>query len=81
MAERTNIAVLLVRHLNKQEGQKALYRGGGSIGMIGSVRAGLLVAADPKEGGRRLLMPLKSNLGPTPRTLVYKSCPTHSATP
>jgi hypothetical protein len=72
MAERTNVAVLLVRHLNKREGQKALYRGGGSIGMIGSVRAGLLVAPDPTDAGRRLLMPLKSNLGPTPPAQAYR---------
>jgi len=36
-------------------GNNALYRGGGSIGIIGAVRSGLLVALDPDDetGGRR----------------------------
>src|SRR5918997_427133 len=46
LAERKGAAVLLVRHLNKSAGGNALYRGGGSIGIIGAARAGLVVAPD-----------------------------------
>jgi RecA-family ATPase len=35
-------AVLLVRHLNKEEGQRSLYRGGGSIGFVAGVRCAWL---------------------------------------
>jgi RecA-family ATPase len=38
MAERTGVAVILVRHLNKMPGGNPLYRGGGSIGIIGAFR-------------------------------------------
>src|SRR5207249_5369819 len=36
VAARTRAAILFVRHLNKTAGGKALYRGGGSIGIIGA---------------------------------------------
>lgn len=36
MAERTYVAVVLVRHLSKAPGGSAIYRGGGSIGIIGA---------------------------------------------
>ncbi len=49
LAEETGAAVLVVRHLNKATGGVALYRGGGSIGIIGAARSGLLVAADPDD--------------------------------
>ena len=64
MGERTGAAVLVVRHLNKGSGGPALYRGGGSIGIIGAARSGLLLTADPDDaaGEVRVLAPLKSNL-------------------
>ncbi|PYT27617.1 MAG: hypothetical protein DMG58_20015 [Acidobacteria bacterium] len=43
MSQRTRAAVLVVRHLNKNSEGNALYRGGGSIGIIGAARSGLLV--------------------------------------
>ncbi|MEP7027690.1 MAG: AAA family ATPase [Candidatus Eisenbacteria bacterium] len=65
LAERTGAAIVVVRHLNKAPGGPALYRGGGSIGIIGAVRSGLLLAADPDapEAGR-VLGVVKSNLAP-----------------
>lgn len=74
MAERTGAAVVLIRHLNKSGGSKAIYRGGGSIGMIGIARAGLLVASDPDDesGERRILANTKSNLAPMPPALAYR---------
>lgn len=69
LAERTGAAVLLVRHLNKLPGGNPLYRGGGSIGIIGAARSGLIVAQDPDDpdGKRRVLASSKQNLSePTP---------------
>jgi RecA-family ATPase len=62
MAERTGAAVVIVRHLNKATGGSALYRGGGSIGIIGAARSALLVAEDPEDESRRVLASLKHNL-------------------
>lgn len=71
VAERTGAAIVLVRHLNKNKGQKALYRGSGSIGIVGVARSALLAAAHPSGNGRMVLTATKTNLGPTPSALVY----------
>jgi hypothetical protein len=72
MADRTYCSVLLVRHLTKATGRDPIYRGGGSIGIVGAARAGLLVAADPDDPSRRVLASVKSNLGPPPESLAYR---------
>jgi phage N-6-adenine-methyltransferase len=38
LAERTDTAIVLVRHLTKRGGVHALYRGGGSIGIVAAAR-------------------------------------------
>ncbi|HKA06526.1 MAG TPA: AAA family ATPase [Gemmataceae bacterium] len=72
MAGRTGAAIVLVRHLTKEGRHKALYRGGGSTGIIGCARAALLVADHPKEKGLRVLTVSKSNLAVKPLALVYR---------
>lgn len=73
LAERTEAAVLLVRHLRKgSRADGALYAGGGSIGIAGAARSVLLVAKDPDDEGRRILAAVKSNLCRTPPSLAYR---------
>jgi RecA-family ATPase len=72
MAERTGAAFLAIRHLNKSSGTNALYRGGGSIGIIGAARVGLLVARDPDDEHRRILAVVKNNLAPIAPSLAYR---------
>ncbi|BCQ08247.1 hypothetical protein JMUB5695_01672 [Mycobacterium heckeshornense] len=72
LAERTGCTILLLRHLNKTAGRDPLYRGGGSIGIVGAARAGLLAASDPDDPERRVLATLKNNLGPMPPSLAYR---------
>ncbi|MEX3652380.1 AAA family ATPase [Mycolicibacterium fortuitum] len=71
-ADANDCTVLLLRHLNKAKGGDPLYRGGGSIGIVGAARSGLLVAADPDDPSRRVLASVKSNLGVTPASLAYR---------
>jgi AAA domain len=71
-AERTHVAVVVVRHLNKRMGGPALYRGGGSSGIIGLARSGLVVAADPEDSALRILASVKNNLCPPPPSLRWK---------
>jgi hypothetical protein len=77
LADRTRATVVVLRHLNKTGGDNPLYRGGGSIGIIGAARAGLLVAADPDDptGERRILAVTKSNLAEKPTALAYRLVP------
>lgn len=68
MANKTRTAVLLVRHLNKGSGQKAMYRAGGSIGVVAAARAVYLVGRVPDEpSGLRAIVPIKNNLAPLPK--------------
>jgi hypothetical protein len=71
LAERSTAAFLVVRHLNKSSGAHALYRGGGSIGIIGAARSGLLAARDPEDDERRVLAVTKSNLARRAPSLAY----------
>ena len=78
LAERTNCAVILVRHLNKLSGvDKALYRGGGSIAFSAAARISYLIAFDPTDLApeftrRRVIACVKSNLGPKPASLAFR---------
>lgn len=75
MAESAGAAVVIVRHLNKTQGGHPIYRGGGSIGIIGAARAALLVAPNPKDESRRVLAVSKANLGPIPLSLAWRLVP------
>jgi hypothetical protein len=72
VAEATGAALLLVRHLNKTGGSRAIYRGSGSIGIIGSVRMAFLLARNPEDPDVRVLACTKCNLGPPPSSLGFK---------
>jgi hypothetical protein len=72
LAERTGVAIVAVRHLNKSMTANPLYRGGGSIGIIGAARCGLLLAADPDDAERRILASTKDNLGLPPPSLAFR---------
>lgn len=72
LANRTGCTVLLLRHLNKDSSKDALYRGGGSIGIVGAARAGLLVAPDPDDRDLRVLAMTKSNLARKPDSITYR---------
>lgn len=71
-ARLTGAAIVLVRHLNKRGGTKALYRGGGSIGLMGGVRSSFLVAESPTEPHTRIVACLKNNLARKPRSITFR---------
>ncbi len=72
VAESTGAAMVAVRHLNKSPAANPLYRGGGSIGIIGAARCGLLLAQDPEDPERRILASTKTNLGRLPPSLAFR---------
>ena len=49
LADTHRCAILMDRHINKTGGVHALYRGGGSIGLVGACRSAWLVAPDPAQ--------------------------------
>ncbi len=72
LAASCGAAIVLVRHLNKAGSGPAIYRGGGSIGIIGAARAGYQVIADADDPDRRLFTCVKNNLAPRAATLAYR---------
>ena len=71
LAEDTGTAILVVRHLNKGTGLRAVYRGGGSIGFVGAARGAYTIGRDPDDRNRRIMANVKLNIGPTPLSLAY----------
>jgi energy-coupling factor transporter ATP-binding protein EcfA2 len=63
IAEACGVAVLGVSHLNKSNAQEALQRVSGSLAFVAAARAALIVVKDKASPARRLLLPLKNNLG------------------
>lgn len=72
LADNTGVAVVVVRHLNKASGGSPLYRGGGSIGIVGAARSALLVAEHPEEEDRRILARVKGNLAKAVPALAFE---------
>lgn len=72
LAEQFNVAVLCVSHLNKSEQTKAAYRTMGSLAFTAAARAAWMVTADPVDRSRRLLLPIKFNIGSEPTGLGFR---------
>ncbi len=73
VAEETGAAIMLCRHMNKNSGGgPAIYRGQGSIGIIGIVRSGLMVGDHPDRDQVFVLAGQKSNLSRPPASLAYR---------
>lgn len=63
--------MLVVRHLNKAAANNPLYRGGGSIGIIGAARMAFVVGKDPQDEDKRVLASTKNNLAMPPTSLIF----------
>ena len=73
IAARHRAAILAVTHFNKGGGSDAIMRFMGSVAVVAAMRAVWAVVLDPysEQPGRRLLLPVKSNLGPDLGGLAY----------
>jgi hypothetical protein len=72
VCERTQAAIVTVRHLNKVVSvTDPLYRGGGSIAIIGAARSAFLVGKHPNIPEQRVLARVKGNLCAEPEALAY----------
>jgi hypothetical protein len=73
LASDTGCAMVIVRHLKKSREGLALHAGGGSIGIIGAARVGMVVAADPHDetGRRKVIAVSKINVGEVPPSLTF----------
>ena len=71
LASRYKVAIVLVSHLNKNNGGNASYRVMGSLAFTATVRSAYIVTKDKSNPERRLFMPLKNNLAKDSTGLAY----------
>lgn len=72
MAARHGVAVVAVAHLNKATGGRAIHRSNGSMAFVAAARAAWIIAKDPHNDARRLMLPAKNNLAPDSGGLAYR---------
>jgi hypothetical protein len=77
LAEKHRCTILMVRHLNKENSDNALYRGGGSIAFIAACRLAWLVGHDPHMEETLILAQTKNNFAARQPSLAY-SLPAHA---
>jgi len=71
LAERCNVAIVMIRHITKGGSDKAIYLGGGSIAFIGLSRLGWLAVRNPDNENQCILANIKNNLGKPAQKLLY----------
>jgi hypothetical protein len=78
-AARYGVAIVLVAHLTKASGNKALYRFQGSIATTAAARFGFLVAKHTTDPELRVFAAVKSNLSRIPASLSFRIVPVYLA--
>lgn len=71
-ASQYGVAVLMVTHVSKSTSSRASDRIIGSVAWSNAVRSAWLVKKDDADKSRRLVLPVKNNLAPTPTGLAYR---------
>lgn len=72
IAETGDTAVLIIRHLTKAKHDKAIYRGGGSMDVIGAARSAFLVCEHPNDSSTKLVVHIKHNIAKRGQTQSYE---------
>src|SRR5207248_6843809 len=72
LAEKHRCALLMHRHLNKQGGGRALYRGLGSIAFVAACRFAMLVGRDPQRPKQCVLAQVRHSLAKPQPSLRYR---------
>jgi hypothetical protein len=80
IAERRRVAVVIVGHLRKKAGT-AVHRALGGLALVSVARAVWVVAKDPADERRRLMLPIKNNLAPDTGGLAYTIATSPSGEP
>jgi len=74
LASEMKVAIVLVSHLTKGRGP-AMNRVLGSVAFVAAVRSAWVFVADKTDKVRRLILPLKNNLGPDTAGMAYRIVP------
>jgi putative DNA primase/helicase len=72
LASRCKVAILLVCHMNKLASAKAVHRIIGGVGYVNTVRVSYILAPDPEDETRKIITPLKVNLGAKESGIAFR---------
>jgi len=72
LASSQKVAIVAITHLNKGGQSNAMYRATGSLAFVAAARAVFIVARDNDDPDRRLILPIKNNLGPDNSGFAYR---------
>lgn len=72
LAAKYGVAVIVIVHLNKAGGMKAIHRAQGSMGFVAAVRMAWVIGRDKDDETLCYMAQVKNNLGPDPGTLAYR---------
>lgn len=77
LASHRNVCIVAIRHFRKQTDGNAITAGGGSIGLIGAARVGLIIDKHPNSDSEEwndvsVLACSKSNLSKHPASLAFR---------
>jgi hypothetical protein len=72
LCQKYEIAGLVINHLNKDSNQDPVLRSAGSHAFVALPRASIMMAKDPMDHSRRLMVPGKINLGCDDRGFAYR---------
>lgn len=71
-AARAGIAVVCITHLNKSRSGRAMARMTGSHAFVAVARSAFILCKDKHDPARRLLLPVKNNLGADEQSLGFR---------
>ncbi len=71
-AARTGTAVVFITHPNKKSSGRALNRASGSHAFVAVARSAFSLSEDKNDPGRRLLLPIKNNLGVAGQGVAFR---------
>lgn len=72
LAEKHNLSVIAIRHLNKTIGLRAIHKIVGSVSWVGAARAVYLVGTTPDDEELRYFLPVKLNIARKPEPLGFR---------
>ena len=75
LAEQNNISVLILRHLAKSSGGRAIHRGLGSIDLTAAVRSEMIVGHAPETPQQRAMVQIKNSVGMHAPSLAFEIVP------
>ncbi|MBX3564838.1 MAG: AAA family ATPase [Sphingomonas sp.] len=72
LAKARNVTIIALRHLNKADKDKAIFRGLGSVDITAAARSAVMIGLHPEDDQTRVLVHIKHNLSERGATLLYE---------